>query len=764
MCRCKKKKHRKKCRKRYRRRCCTRTVIYLDGRRVRFRDPMDEDGFGEIEDPMDEDGFGEIEDPMDEDGFGEIEDPDGYRRRRRRRCRLRRRRCRKRRPRHALCGDFQRGGSGNAGRPGAPEQYSGFITVRLIPELALADYDDLEELAQGEDLEGLKKVLEKYKLSSSRRVVQNCGPREDSWTCFLDYIKGETDPCEPQNVAEIEREAARGELPPLHSLAAYWRIDARHKTGKMRKIVKRLNKLAEVELAYRELAATDPSNGIEDEPFAGSQGYMAPAPLGIGSLWARAHPGGRGDGVGIVDLERGWFENHQDLPDLVPLHGDNLDGVGTFKGDHGTAVLGEMVAKDGNCIGVASIAPGVARVGLASHYNAASDTQGYVAEAIVAAITALDENGDRFLKAGDVLLLEVQRDYKPVEIDHADFTAIRAASSLGIIVVEAAGNSGYNLDGYRDETCARIFCRGSSDFRESGAIMVGAALSALPHKRKRSSNYGSRIDCYAWGNNVVSAGYGDPHAGVGDNETYTGRFANTSAAAAIIAGAAMVVQSMYERAIGRRLSPAQMRAVLSDPATGTPQGRGRRGRIGVMPDLRAIAQSALRIVPDVYIRDNVADLGVVPVAERTCVSPDLWIRREPEAEPETAFGAGSKGLTPGSTIRPGEHNHVYVTIRNRGRGDADDVTATVFCSEAATLVTPDLWYKIGEAKVATVPQGDTPVVAGPISWDAPSVGSFCLVAVLHNSGDPAPRPPGLVDHGPAHGLRRPLDPDPPHFE
>ena len=35
------------------------------------------------------------------------------------------------------------------------------------------------------------------------------------------------------------------------------------------------------------------------------------------------------------------------------------------------------------------------------------------------------------------------------------------------------------------------------DFMDSGAIMVSAATSALPHQRMSYSNYGARIDCFA---------------------------------------------------------------------------------------------------------------------------------------------------------------------------------------------------------------------------------------------------------------------------
>ena len=51
------------------------------------------------------------------------------------------------------------------------------------------------------------------------------------------------------------------------------------------------------------------------------------------------------------------------------------------------------------------------------------------------------------------------------------------ATAGGIVVVEAGGNAGYDLDAYTDKSGKKIFDRRSADFREdSGAIMVGAAV------------------------------------------------------------------------------------------------------------------------------------------------------------------------------------------------------------------------------------------------------------------------------------------------
>ena len=132
--------------------------------------------------------------------------------------------------------------------------------------------------------------------------------------------------------------------------------------------------------------------------------------------------------------------------------------------------------------------------------------------------------------------------------------------------------------------------------RDSGAIMVSACHANLAsqggHRRIGYASYGSRIDCYAWGESVVTAGGGDFGPVAGDDRSYTDSFGGTSAAAAIIAGAAILVQEMATARGGPGpLGPTQMRRILSDPTTGTvvlaPTGKQ---KVGVMPDLTRIAR------------------------------------------------------------------------------------------------------------------------------------------------------------------------------
>jgi serine protease len=600
---------------------------------------------------------------------------------------------------------------------------SGFVIVRLRPGIAALESDTLANVAQRLQLSGLAAVLDVFDVLGTRTIRS----------------------AKSQEILELERKAASTEFPPLHSLTSYWRLDLRHQPDRIDDIVKRLSALPEVDRAYVELATSEPLVNDADDDYAADQDYLDAAPVGIDARWAWTQPNSEGAGIAFIDLEQGWFPNHEDLVAKAPtlIYGDNRDGVGFYKGNHGAAVLGEVVGVD-NTVGVVGIAPAVTSVRLVSHFDAATGTNLHVADAVLAATLALGP--------GDVLLLEVQRGVgQPTETDDEDFDAIRLAVANGLIVVEAAGNGDVDLDAYTDGGL-QVLNRASADFRDSGAIMVGAAEAPLPHDRAYFSCYGSRIDCYGWGEQIVTCGYGDLDDGGGDdNLTYTDTFGGTSGASPMVTGAALILQGRYAATSGTRLSPTQMRTLLSDPATGTPQGPNIAGAIGVMPDLRAVIENTLCLVPDVYIRDNAADNGSIPTPGSLSTSPDIIVRPSTVADPDAEFGEGSgneNSMTLGFEAEAGQDNYIYVRTRNRGSSDAMGVTATVYWSEVATLVTPANWHVIGTTAPVNVPQGDTLVVAGPLAWPAaqiPATGHYCFVGLLHHVQDPAPPIPGPTD-------------------
>jgi len=281
-----------------------------------------------------------------------------------------------------------------------------------------------------------------------------------------------------------------------------------------------------------------------DDPRSSNQGYLDAAPHGIDARWAWGTTDGFG--VGFVDLERGWTLNHEDLSGaaISLISGLNADYHG-----HGTAVLGEVAGVD-NALGGVGIAPR-ASARVVSQWRSASNYN--TAEAIASAVAAMH--------AGDVLLIEAQTPHPnasgfvPVEVEDAVFDAIRAAVDDGIVVVEAGANGAVDLDAFTDSAGRRIFDRSSPDFRDSGAILVGAASSTAPHTRLSFSNFGSRVDCHAWGQGIDTCGDG----WMGTSTTaYTTGFGGTSGASPIVTGAALLLQS-FGRARGTPYSPATIR-------------------------------------------------------------------------------------------------------------------------------------------------------------------------------------------------------------
>jgi hypothetical protein len=511
-----------------------------------------------------------------------------------------------------------------------------------------------------------------------------------------------------------------------------------------------------VQTAYFDPPGDEPQVNPANNPRWLNQVYLDPAPNGINAefAWPQAgglgFPGGDGAGLTVIDLERGWTLNHEDLNahGITLLHGSIRNGSRA----HGTSVLGEICAVDNN-LGCIGIAPNVASANVVSYWNSTRSN------AILAAIANLS--------FGDLLLLEAQLDITgwqmmPIEVLDAEFNTIRLATALGIVVVEAAGNGGNDLDTYTDSSGNAIFDRTAAGFRDSGAIVVGAASSTVPHVRIApptwtwGSNFGSRIDCYAWGENVDTCRSNNN----GSTTMYTGTFGGTSSASPIITGAALIVQGIAENpasGIGYRFSPQQIRAILSDAATGTASNNPAVDRIGVMPNLQAIIQNVLNVAPDVYIRDFVGDTGD-PHTGAISASPDIILVPSPVANPQASFGQGSgteNSNTLGYEAKSGQDNFIYVRTLNRGGVAATNVDVTVFWAPPSTLLTPDLWTRIPLAPAAgpsvtvpNLPAGNVLTVSNAITWPAaeiPAQGHYCFVGLIGNAEDPAPDPADFLD-------------------
>ncbi len=499
-----------------------------------------------------------------------------------------------------------------------------------------------------------------------------------------------------------------------------------------------------VQEAYIDQSGPDPVVNAVDDPRSVNQGYLDPAPDGIDAEYAWTFAGGDGAGQRFIDLEQGWTLDHEDIVahGANLLHGTLLDSSRS----HGTSVLGEVCAVD-NTVGCVGIVPKIDSVDVVS-YNGSTRPN-----AILAAITNLS--------FGEVLLLEAQVWLNgttllgPIEAYDAEYEAIRLASALGIIVVEAGGNGTnngstppLNMDTYTTLSGKAILNRDPAnvDFRDSGAIIVTAATSTAPHTRLAYGPHGKRIDCYAWGQNINTLS----SSAAGSTTSYSATFGGTSGASPIITGAALAVQGRAEAQLGFRFSPRQMRVILSDPSTGTPPAVAETTQIGVMPNLRNIYDSVFNSAPDIYIRDFVGDSGE-PHTGSISASPDIILRPTSVANPQVAFGAGSgteNDATLGYTAEIGQDNFIYVRILNQGGSAAANVEATVFWSPVSTLVTPDLWTLVGTTVLTNVPIGEQLTVSDAILWpqsEIPGEGHYCFVGLIGNAEDPAPGPADFLN-------------------
>lgn len=480
-------------------------------------------------------------------------------------------------------------------------------------------------------------------------------------------------------------------------------------------------------------------------------GYLRSAFGGIDAEYAWNKPGGDGgkqSGINLqfFDIESDWDLTH---PDLSPAN-PRFSGIGFRKADrknHGTGVLGIVIASDSNpgepyTQSSLGITPNVAVTQTASYW-----TDDYNTDYFNTIFFAIDQ-----LRFGDVLLLELQINqnqngliHLPGEFDTDIFHVIQFGTALGIVIVEVAGNYNNDLDDL-SVTWNKPWLRRNSPEFDSGAIMVSAASPwvAWPDTHhapmplnggSRAHSYGSRVDCYAWGDNIYTTKVGG-----------YGNFGDTSGASAIIAGVALSVQGMAEANLGYRLSPLQIRNILSDDSTGTHSKNGRLSDgLGVMPNLKRIAEETLGITPQIYIRDFVGDTGS-PHLGPISMSPDIILVSAPVADPQADFGevnaANRDNLSLSVAADPGKDHYIYVRVRNRGPAAALNVAATVYYSAPSTLVVPNNWTLIGQTAVADIPSGDILTVLPSLKWSTiPGTGHYCFVATIGCAQDPPPPTP-----------------------
>jgi subtilisin family serine protease len=407
----------------------------------------------------------------------------------------------------------------------------------------------------------------------------------------------------------IRRDVQASSLPDSEglSLASFQRIEA--DDNDLDQLAKELEALEGVEGCYIKpptlppvwkMPEVQPFSTVDALPpgatgtpnFRSRQRYLDPAPGGVNAPAAWALPGGAGLGIRVIDIEGGWDLEHEDLRDFSGglLAGNN--DPGRYWRNHGSAVLGE-IGGDLNQFGIVGIA-----------YDAHLSVVSQMGLGSAGAI----RRAAQFLRAGDVLLLEMhrpgpafnyemredQRGFIAVEWWPDDLEAIRYAVSRGVIVVEAAGNGGEDLDSAIYQQRPHGFpANWRNPFRrdnvDSGAVIVGAGGSSYgtnDRKRLNFSNFGQSVDCQGWGEDVTTLGYGDLRNSNDPNFLYTRAFAGTSSASPMVTGCLGLFTRALSAAGRQLLRPREAREALR--VIGSPQRGNTSQRIGPLPDLAAL--------------------------------------------------------------------------------------------------------------------------------------------------------------------------------
>lgn len=374
--------------------------------------------------------------------------------------------------------------------------------------------------------------------------------------------------------------------------------------GDLRFVLEDLARRRMLRWAYPEPVLPGPPAAPED------QGYLFPPTndswsnlyqrrWGIGAVGLQGGAVAAGLGGRLMVVERSWHRSGQpssmrpdDLPEPPILWG-TPDPDPDLR-NHGTGVLGILAMRRPQSAFGWGICP-QASIRLVA---AQEPTDPLVALDLFSALLNCAIHG----LPHEVLLVEEQIQAEST-VDGATIAAcvwldplkrylLSICIAKGMTVVLPAGNGGRDLATLEAKTFKTALLNAIPGPVTPVPPIVVGAFSPSTLERWGMSNFGAQVTQCAWGSDVYTLKVeGDPLNGYVPTTYARFDFGGTSAAAAIVAGAAVVTQAMALAIGGQGLHPAQVRDGMR--ATGVPTANGMLDQVGMMPLLPKLREGIL---------------------------------------------------------------------------------------------------------------------------------------------------------------------------
>jgi subtilisin family serine protease len=448
----------------------------------------------------------------------------------------------------------------------------------------------------------------------------------------------------------------------------------------------------------------------------------------LGNINSAIRGGSAAITIAVFDLE-GVAPNHPEL--IAPLTDGTSKLVQSFNfnamapqaatalpGDHGTQCAGSATAAFNNNLGTAGVAPNCHLIGA----RLPSVVTGIeVADALIWAAgfnTGNTTSGFPALPArpADVISNSWGQSFAPLSAalrDCFDFLTVYGRGGRGCTVTFSVGNS----IGYAQFSNVRQFAAYERNLAVGASININPTnpvnsfhqdpngntnnLPAAVDRRAFYNPFGPEMDIVAPSHTAYPPGAStaliDPitsttRVGLGSLDgcpgaavcnDYAATFGGTSHACPTVAGAAALVLS-----VNPALSWVEVRQILRstavriDAAQANPIGQWVDndgdgvaefsqwygfGRLDVDAAVRATRDRLA--APDIVVRENLADTGVVPSGGWHAHSPDIWVRRADEPIPALAYNAEPPHQSP----RRGQDNYVFCRVKNVGNAASNEI-------------------------------------------------------------------------------------------